>query len=162
MMFGGKETAVGAALRRNLEELAALQVNIGFNDSSGSYKVKTKGKQKKAEGATVAQVAAWNEFGTEHSPARPFMRQTLTDQRDKISKFVQNRAKNVVNGSMDAQTALNGIGSYAKGRMQAEIRDGDFEPNAPSTVARKGSSKPLIDTGRMRQSIVYEITAKEE
>ena len=158
-MFGGKETAAGAALRRNLEELAALQVNIGFNDSSGSYK--PDGKQS-AGSVSVAQVAAWNEFGTEHSPARPFMRQTITDQRDKISKFVQNRARNVVNGSMDAQTALNGIGSYAKGRMQAEIRDGDFEPNAPSTVARKGSSKPLIDTGRMRQSVVYEITAKEE
>ncbi len=161
-MFGGKETAAGAALKRNLEELAALQVNVGFNDSSKPYKVKAKGKRKKVDGVSVAQVAAWNEFGTEHSPSRPFMRQTLTNQREKITKFVQNRAKGVVTGSMSAQTALNGIGSYVKGRMQAEIRDGEFEPNAPSTVAHKGSSKPLIDTGHMRQSIVYEITPKEE
>lgn len=160
-MFGGKETAAGAALKRNLEELAALQVNVGFNDNSKTYKVKAKGKQNKVDGVSVAQVAAWNEFGTEHSPSRPFMRQTLKDQREEITKFARNRAKGVVNGSMSAKMALNGIGSYVKGRIQAEIRDGEFEPNAPSTVAHKGSSKPLIDTGRMRKSIVYVITSKE-
>lgn len=146
-----KLTADGIRMVNALRKLSSAEIKIGFLESSGGYE----------DGTTVAQVAAWNEFGTEHSPSRPFMRQTLKDQREEITKFARDRAKGVVNGSMSAQMALNGIGSYVKGRMQAEIRDGEFEPNAPSTVAHKGSSKPLIDTGRMRQSIVYVITSKE-
>ena len=111
---------------------------------------------------TVTEVAAWNEFGTARSPARPFMRQTLKNSRKEITRHAQSQMKAVLNGKMDAQTALNRIGSYVKGRMQLEIRDGEFTPNAPSTIARKGSSKPLIDTGRMRQHIVYEIRPKED
>lgn len=146
-----KLTADGIRMVNTLRKLSSTEIKVGFLESSGGYE----------DGTTVAQVAAWNEFGTEHSPSRPFMRQTLKDQREEITKFARDRAKGVVNGSMSAQMALNGIGSYVKGRMQAEIRDGEFEPNAPSTVAHKGSSKPLIDTGRMRQSIVYVITSKE-
>lgn len=146
-----KLTADGIRMVNALRKLSSAEIKIGFLESSGGYE----------DGTTVAQVAAWNEFGTEHSPSRPFMRQTLKDQREEITKFARDRAKGVVTGSMSAQMALNGIGLYVKGRMQAEIRDGEFEPNAPSTVAHKGSSKPLIDTGRMRQSIVYVITSKE-
>ena len=39
--------------------------------------------------------------------------------------------------------------------IQESITEGAWEPNAPSTVAKKKSSKPLIDTGRMRQSVNY-------
>ena len=31
--------------------------------------------------------------------------------------------------------------------------DGDWAPNAPSTIARKGSDAPMIDTGQLRSSI---------
>ena len=39
--------------------------------------------------------------------------------------------------------------------VQKEIVDGSFEPNAESTIKKKGSDKPLIDTGTMRQSVTY-------
>ena len=38
--------------------------------------------------------------------------------------------------------------------------EGDFEPNAPSTIRKKKSDKPLIDTGRMRQSVMTVIDKK--
>lgn len=44
--------------------------------------------------------------------------------------------------------------------IQKEIVNGDFVPNSPETIKRKGSDKPLIDTGRMRQSINYVIQEK--
>lgn len=152
---GAKETAEGARLRRLIEEVAEFKVDVGFNESSGSY------AGEDGEPITVADVAAWNEFGTERAPARPFMRQTATNNKDKITKHANNALKKAIKSGGGAAEVLNSIGAFTKGRMQKEIRDGEFEPNAPSTIAKKGSSKPLIDTGRMRQSIVYVIKQKE-
>jgi len=52
------------------------------------------------------------------------------------------------------------IGIFQKDLVQEKITNGSFAPNAPSTVMAKGSSKPLIDTGRMRQSVNYVIQQK--
>ena len=49
---------------------------------------------------------------------------------------------------------------FQKGLIQRKIVDGTFEPNAPSTIRKKGSSRPLIDTGRMRQSVNFIIRRK--
>lgn len=147
----GKQTAQGDKVERFINELTSKQINVGFNEQSGGYE----------EGVTTAQVAAWNEYGTEHIPARPFMRQTIENNEDKITKFVNSKAGAALKGDGDAEKVLNQIGSYVKGMMQKEIRDGEFEPNAASTIARKGSEKPLIDTGHMRQSVVYTIKEKE-
>jgi len=37
--------------------------------------------------------------------------------------------------------------------MRNNIKDGDFTPNAPYTVALKGRDEPLVDTGDMLSSI---------
>jgi hypothetical protein len=42
-------------------------------------------------------------------------------------------------------------------RVKVKILDGDFEPNAPSTIAKKGSSHPLIDTGQEKNSVTWEV-----
>lgn len=150
---GAKETLDGMRLKRLIKELEKCSVDVGFNESSGSYVTE------EGEELTVAQVAAWNEFGTERSPARPFMRQTATNSKAKITKHANKALKSAIHGG-GAKEVLNSVGAFTKGRMQKEIRNGDFAPNAPYTIAKKGSSKPLIDTGRMRQSIVYVIKEK--
>lgn len=38
---------------------------------------------------------------------------------------------------------------------------GDWAENKPSTIAKKGSSAPLIDTGALRQKITAEITTED-
>lgn len=146
----GKQTADGDRIEAFIKELTSKQINVGFNEKSGSYE----------DGTTTAQVAAWNEYGTEHSPARPFMRQTIEKNEKQITSFINAKAGAAIKSGGSAAEVLNAIGAYTKGRMQKEIRDGDFTPNAPSTIARKGSSKPLIDTTHMRQNIVYVIKEK--
>ncbi len=146
----GKGSAATKRLEKLTKEMGSKSIEVGFNESSGTYK----------DGPTVAQVAAWNEYGTEHSPSRPFMRQTMVDYRDKISEYAGEALKTAAAEHGDIATVMNKVGAYTKGRMQKEIRDGDWVPNAPSTIANKGSSKPLIDSGRMRQSIVYVIKEK--
>jgi hypothetical protein len=43
------------------------------------------------------------------------------------------------------------------GVIKQRIANGIAPPNSPYTIARKGSSKPLIDTGQLRNSITYQV-----
>ncbi len=144
-------TPAAQRLEKLTKEMEGKCVEIGFNEQSGSYE----------DGTTMAQVAAWNEFGTERSPSRPFMRQTIKDYQGAITKYTAKSLRSAVKSHGTVSIVLNRVGAYTKGKMQREIRDGEWTPNAPSTIARKGSDKPLIDTGQMRQRIVYVVKDKE-
>ena len=50
---------------------------------------------------------------------------------------------------------LETIGVIAVGKVQQYMTDLRTPPNAHSTIAKKGSSNPLIDTGAMRQSVTH-------
>ena len=56
-----------------------------------------------------------------------------------------------------AMTHLHRAGLTAQNAVRAWFTDprNHWAPNAPSTIARKGSDKPLIDTGELRKSITY-------
>lgn len=86
-------------------------------------------------------------------PARPFMDEAteamIADMRDEMEAV----AKMANLREINAEQALKRIGLVGEKSIQEAITDGTYEPNAPSTVRRKKSSKPLIDTGKMRQSV---------
>ena len=65
----------------------------------------------------------------------------------------------VLNGAT-AKYVLNQMGSYLKGKMQEEITDGEYVPNAPETIRKKKSDQPLIDSGRMYDGVLYQIKKK--
>lgn len=97
----------------------------------------------------MASLAAVLEFGNDHIPERPFLRQTLNDNREKyVSMFVNLFKKGVEPEKIYEQLAL-----IAQSDVQENIVCGNWVPNNPKTIKRKGSSKPLIDTGKLRQSI---------
>ena len=144
-----KKTADGVKLERTLKELAELEVRIGFQS----------GEATEDNGADIASVAAWNELGTVHIPSRPFIRQSVDNHEGEIMEFLQEKKDDILKGA-SAQQVLTEIGIFQKDLMQAEITDGGFVANAPSTVRKKGSSVPLIDSGRMRQSVNYQIKPK--
>lgn len=99
----------------------------------------------------MASLAAVLEFGSADGriPPRPFLRQTLAENQQKYADlfadlFKQGKAPNAI---------YETIALIAQGDVQQNIVNGGWVPNAPSTIKRKGSSKPLIDTGRLRQSV---------
>ena len=49
------------------------------------------------------------------------------------------------------------LGMAAQNWVRREITDLRTPPNAPMTIARKRSSNPLIDSGRMRQEIQFRV-----
>lgn len=142
-------TPEGQRFFRELAELKELEVRVGFQ----------RGKAQEEDGTDMCDVAAYNELGTDHIPARPFIRQSVDDNESKINSFLKEEVKDFAQGK-SAEQILKEIGIFQKDLMQDKITSGSFAPNAESTIKKKGSSKPLVDTGRMRQSVNYVIQKK--
>lgn len=102
--------------------------------------------------------AVWNEFGTSRGiPERPFLRTTMTKNHAKYRSAVTKIAKNIVNGSGTMDGELNRLGLMAQGDVQETIGSNMGPANAPATIAKKKSSKTLIDAGEMRQKVTYDV-----
>lgn len=144
-------THEGKRFLQELRKLEKSEVRVGFQVGDNTYD----------EGADVAEIAAYNELGSSDTPARPFMKQSFENHEDTLKAACDQANKTLASGGT-AEQALNKIGVICKGLVQQEIVDGGFEPNAESTVKKKGSDKPLIDTGLMRQSVNYVIKSRGE
>jgi len=158
-----KITPQGKKFFAELKKLTELGVEVGFTADKRGYDQSNASVDAEDydNGPSVAQVAAWQEFGTttkdggQAIPARPFMRQSVDNNQDAIQKMAKHQLDAVVSGKADAEKALRAIGALQVGLIKHEIRNGGFAANAESTVRQKGSSTPLIDEGRMVQSVHY-------
>ena len=139
----------GRRFQRMLRELAEKQVRVGFQQGSATEE----------DGTDMCDIAMWNELGTERAPSRPFLRMSVDENEGKIKNFLKSKKADLVQGA-SAEQVLKEIGIFQKDLIQEKITNGDFEENARATIEKKGSSKPLIDTGRMRQSVNYVIKEK--
>lgn len=142
-------TPEGERFLRELNKLAEQEVFVGYQH----------GEAMEENGADLMEVAAYNEFGTSTIPSRPFLRNAYDNNADEINAMNEQQARGIMEGK-SAEDCLKDMGAYGVSLVQKEIRDGDFVPNAPDTIRRKGSDRPLIDTGRMRQSVHYVIRPK--
>lgn len=108
-------------------------------------------------GTSMALVAAVNEFGSPDRgiPERPFLRTGIRENYPRITRLNVRTLRQVAEGTMTANTALSLLGELATGGVKAKIAEGGFVANAPSTIKAKGSDKPLVDSGALRQSITY-------
>lgn len=132
-------------------------LHVGVLRSSGVYKKKK--DRKKGEQVTVAQLAAIHEFGTTDGriPERSFMRSTIDSNKGQLESLMKKLVGKIADGAMSKDKALGVIGQWLADKMVAKIDSGVPPPNAQSTVDRKGSSQPLIDTGQLKNSIDWEI-----
>ena len=105
--------------------------------------------EKYPDGKSVAEVAAFNEFGGGKTPPRPFMRTLVRNHRKIWRKILRDElAKNE-----DAHISLATLAKYMVEDMKDYIKIWTYPPNAPSTIAKKGFNDPLVDTGRMMNSV---------
>ena len=103
----------------------------------------------------LVTIAAANEFGTKNIPSRPFMRNSVDKNKPKIKKLQENALSKIFRGTASVRQSLRIIGEGMEGFIKKEIKDLKFPANKPSTIKRKGSSNPLIDTEQMRQNITH-------
>ena len=109
------------------------------------------------DGTPVPLVAALNEFGTSRVPPRPFFRSMIAQ---KSSGWGPAAARLLAQNNYDVRTTLTLVGEGIKGQLQQSIASNTPPPNAPSTVARKGHGRTLIDTGQMLNSVTYRVTIR--
>lgn len=147
-------TPEGQRFMKELRKLAELEVHIGYQRGEETV-VSDDGKSR----ADLVDIAMWNELGTVNIPSRPFMRDSVDKHMDDISHMITAQKEELLNGS-SARKILETIGLFQQDLIQTEIEQGDFVANAPSTIKKKGSDKPLIDTGTMKNSVHYWIVKK--
>lgn len=120
-----------------------------------------------ANGFTSAGLLYFHEQGcpSHNIPPRPVLHPALAqaDVKDQLETLMREAAEAaLVDG--EVQTAKDNFekaGMIGADACRAYILGGGLAPNAPSTIAKKGSSKPLIDTGAMFGSINYAVRRKK-
>lgn len=96
-------------------------------------------------------------------PARPFMEPGIESVQVKIEDTLYLTAQAASDGKPEAvERGFQRAGLIAQAGIRAKITEGPFEPLKPSTLAarrRRGrtGTKPLLDTGQMRNAINYVI-----
>lgn len=139
-----------------MEEFENSYVLVGFQEGSVT-KSQVKGNRRKEAGKSMPQIAAENEFGTKTIPARPFMRTSFDENRDLLVQVIDSEYDKVLDGTSTTRKSLNAIGLLGVDLIQQKIRAIYHPPNSPRTIARKKSSKPLIDFGQMIQSVRHKV-----
>jgi len=109
------------------------------------------------QGSDLVYYATVNEFGEGRVPERSFLRSAIDENKEKIRKFVTIEFAKVVKREQTMIKFTKRLGVFGVALVQAKIKKGPFKKNHPITIKRKGSDKPLIDTGRMRQSITFRV-----
>lgn len=152
-----KNLKIVKQLERNLKDLKTKEVAIGVLEGVGNYE----------NGKSVAEVGTTHEYGsiTKKIPQRSFLRTPFYQQQSRVDKVVNLSYKALTNGNVSVVQALSVVGTEAVNISKGSFSDsarGEWKANSPMTVKMKGSSKPLIDTGRLRQSINYVVRNKTQ
>lgn len=146
----------GVDLDALIKEIESTSVEVGFFSNS-----------RYANGTPVALVAATNEYGSlkQGIPPRPFMRPAHEQNKELFAKAIASAVKNAKDGKATFKQGMGLFGEVAVGKVQEAIKQVVEPPLAPSTLANRArrhskglfSSKPLVDSGIMFQSVNYEV-----
>lgn len=142
---------------------ATGKVKVGIVGAKGQAQVKRRITTK--EGAkgeardvpSVAEVAARHELGI-GVDKRPWLSGWLTQNDTMIKLDIRKAIDLIAQGRLTPDQALKVLGVKWVASIQDYIRASEnFKPNADSTIAKKGSSSPLIDTAQMLTSVSFEV-----
>ena len=98
-------------------------------------------------------------------PPRPVIEPAieLPDNKAAIVVELKGAASNQLSGNdAEAITGMKRAGTEATNRVKAFFYDprNNWPPNSPATIKRKGSSRPLISSGKMRDAIIWVLANK--
>lgn len=153
-----KDLGLNRIIRTLNKDLDGVVVKVGVQAKDKAVR-RGKGGSIRNTDQPLAVIAAIHEFGLDDMPQRSFLRSAYDENLPMIDKMIQRVANGAVFG-LGTNAALNQLGNVVQGMVQRKIVNGPFVPNSPATIKRKKSSKPLIDTGHLRQSIRYVIERK--
>lgn len=142
-------------IKKELKSLATRKnATIGIHEDAGMHE----------GGITNAQLGALLNYGNPDNkmygkadapiPARPWLVPGAeSGRKEQIEAF----AETFVKTGGNSEAALEAAAATAVGNVQQYMTDLKDPANSPVTIAKKGSSNPLIDTGSLRGSVTYKI-----
>lgn len=145
------------AIVQRLHRVAGSRVKVGVLDDAP----KEEGDSRAGGDLSLLEVAALHEFGAPDAgiPQRSFIRAGVDKNLPVIRQTQHALAVQVMRGQATLPVALDRLGAKVAALLQNRIARGIDPPNAASTIARKGSSKPLVDTGQLKASITWKVEA---
>ena len=115
------------------------------------------------DGTSLADVMTWNHYGTETIPPRPVLRiaaenvMSRDDIKDALAVYFHNVVMNPGEATKIEKEMLRKIGVQVIKEAKRIIEAGnELQENAPSTVKKKGSNKPLYETGILLKNLGYD------
>lgn len=145
----------GDRMEKVLKELAELRMSVKAGVPAGATTT---------DGQSIVEYAVYNELGTSHIPARPFLRQTIAEHQDEWASLLAAQLAGKEITREDAAAGLGLLGEVMVAHIKRTIQQGSFEPDSPKTVEKKRREgkrepdHPLIDTGQLLESIISEVT----
>ena len=126
---------------RNFQQLHNKKIEVGLLDNTDN----------------MASIWFWNEYGTSRIPERPAFRTALRLNQENYKRFILQRIRMMITGSIAPLTILENLGNRIVRDLQKSIIDWSDPPNAESTVKQKGFNDPLVNTGLMWVLIKYKL-----
>lgn len=123
-------------------------VPIGIHDGSSGVLARVNGDNIQPIFALVKSVTI---------PERSFLRTGFDENIDKIADKIELLLNDVLDFGINPDILLDSIGMEFAGLIQKHMKGVTSPGNAPATVATKGSSNPLQDTGRLIGAIRHKI-----
>lgn len=151
---GIRDTDKGwGALFKRISEMPRARVRVGVLEEGKG------GAEHDEGGYTNAQIAAVHEFGTEDGviPERSFIRSTFDKEREHLIELSSKLVVNITEGKMKVLQAMNILGADLAAKIKKNVTEGPGipPPLKQATIDSKGSDRPLVDTGRMVNSVSW-------
>ncbi len=104
-------------------------------------------------GQKIATKAAYNEFGTDSIPARPFMGEAFDQNVDDLADHIRDGVEEFALGRRDLDQVLQSAGERHKRQIEKSLDNPPGPALDEDTAEEKGHSKPLLHTGELRASV---------
>jgi len=144
-----KDNGAAALLKRMAAAAQRQGVSLGVFEGEAP---------RKDDEVTNLDVAAFAEFGTATSEPRPWLSGWYDEEEARNRAALRKIGEAVIKGVIPSvNVGLDRFGLLGRGDIQQRIRAGIPPPNADVTVALKGSSTPLIDSGQFWSSVTHKL-----
>ena len=145
---------------RGLREFTAHEISVGLPEDSPE-------SHEKVDGLSMAALGAIHEYGTYdgHIPARRWLSAATDYYRDTITDRYVRLWKRIMTGKPTlVGQELEKVGVFGARKVREYVRKIGptvWEPLSDRTVSAKGSSRPLINTGKLLRAVTHTIRKKK-
>lgn len=144
------------AVQKSIKELKKIDVLVGVPQEEAG---------REQNGITNAELLYIHTNGSpaNNIPPRPIVDPAIQDSKEEIGTLLKEAILKALEGDTDgAMAGMERAGTQGENAVKGWFTNpkNNWAENAKSTKKKKGSSKPLIDTGQLRKSITHAVKKK--